>query len=609
MWKYQRHFRAAAKYFAERVFKSLDQLFDPQLFLVGILTDHSLERFPTRVEPENDFWIDAERFNGVLWEAEGLISAYPEIGKLQAHPLAQERQDKALFYRSIRDAIKKALESESTAGSHLRYSVSLPARLDGYLVCTVLGLQNQVIAEYYELKRPLVPVHKYRDAEVAVSLVDATANEFLERLREELQKPDPGLGELGIDPEDMIRAAGRALCRNTVARIDRGRIEGMHDLFNACSTISSLGYEKSVAAGRMVLCRKDHPSLLPQITLLKPEKLSRYRGARKLFQLASGYLCLHSDSEELFGLVSLQDYDESQEDLFEMQVLGHQHWELNHAGKTLMKVRYGVPSLPRLSFDEAKLRSDLARIFRAITSDDISRLVKLIRAAEDASHGALLIIDENSSAEAHRLRKQGMSVHACLLTPDLLRHLITIDGAILLSPDGMCHGFGTILDGMATESGDPSRGARYNSALRFVESAWPCLAVVVSEDGGIDFIPNLPPAVRRSAIDKAIAEIKELKGVSPISRARYDSVLDFLDERRFYLRKEDCDTINSVIESVEATLRKQERAEVWIIRQKFVPNPHLDERLFYQDESQEESAHRYQAEDAVEGQNSGRDGR
>ena len=584
IWKYQHHFRAASKYFAERVFKALDQLFEPQLFLVGILADHSAERFAAGVEPERDFWIDAERFNGVLALAQSLVPTYPETGMSQSHLLAQQRHDKALFYRSIRDAIKKTIESESAASASLRYFVSPPTRLEHYLVCTVLGLQDNVISGYYELKRSVVPVHKHRDAEVAVSLIDAAANEFLERLRQELQKPDPGLGELGIDPEDVIRAAGRSLCRNTVVRIDRGRIEGMHDLFNACSTISSLGYEKSVASGRMILCRKDHPSLMPQISLLKPEKLSRYRAARKLFQLASGYLSLHSDSEEVFGLVSLRDYDEFQEDLFEMHVHGHQHWELNHAGKTLMKVRYGVPSLPRLSFDEAKLRSDLARIFRSITRDDISRLVNLIRAAEESAHGALLIIDENSAAEANRLRKQGMSVDACLLTPDLLRHLITIDGAILLSPDGMCHGFGTILDGMATESGDPSRGARYNSALRYVESAWPCLAVVVSEDGGIDFIPNLPPAVRRSAIDRAIAEIEEFRGVDRISRARYDSVLDFLDERRFYLRKEDCDSINSVIEFVEAALRKQEGAEVWIIRQKFVPNPDLNEELFYQHE-------------------------
>ena len=239
-----------------------------------------------------------------------------------------------------------------------------------------------------------------------MSLIDAAAKEFLERLRQELLKPDPGLGELEIDPEDIICLAGRSLCRDTVARIDQRRIEGMHDLFNACSTISSLGYEKSVASGRMILCRRDHLSLNPRISLIKPEKLSRYRAARKLFQLASGDLSLHSDSEEVFGLVSLRDYDETQEDLFEMQVLGHQHWELNHAGKTLMKVGYGIPSLPRLSFHEAKLRSDLARIFRSINPDDTSRLVTLIRAAEEVSHGALLIISENAAAEAHRLRKR-----------------------------------------------------------------------------------------------------------------------------------------------------------------------------------------------------------
>jgi hypothetical protein len=148
----------------------------------------------------------------------------------------------------------------------------------------------------------------------------------------------------------------------------------------------------------------------------------------------------------------------------------------------------------------------------------------------------------------------------------------------------MCHGFGTILDGMASESGDPSRGARFNSALRYVEAAWPCLAVVVSQDSGIDFIPNLRPAVRRSAIDKAIAEIKVLKSASLISRDRYNAALDYLDEHRFYLRREDCDTINSVVEFVEAALRKQDRAELWIIRQRFVPNSHLDEELYYQKE-------------------------
>jgi hypothetical protein len=312
--------------------------------------------------------------------------------------------------------------------------------------------------------------------------------------------------------------------------------------------------------------------------------LSRYKAARKLFQLASGGLSLHSDSEQVYGLVSLREYDEIQEDLFEMRVLGNHHWELNHAGKVLMRVRYGVPYLPRLSFDEGKLRRDFIRIFKSITADDIDRLVMLIRAAEEASHGALLIINENAAEESHRLRKQGSPIVACVLTPDLLRPLTTIDGAILLSPDGRCHGIGTILDGNATENGDPSRGARFNSALRYAESHWPCMAVVVSEDGGIDLIPDLPPAVRRSAIDRAIADIIQFAGAAPISRARYNSTLDFLDRHRFYLRKADCDTLNSLVASIEEALQQQDQSQVRIVRQEFVPDFQLAEDLFYETE-------------------------
>lgn len=56
---------------------------------------------------------------------------------------------------------------------------------------------------------------------VAVSLIDATVAEFLERMRQELLKPDPGLALLDTDAEDLIRAAGRSLCRDTVWKIDQ----------------------------------------------------------------------------------------------------------------------------------------------------------------------------------------------------------------------------------------------------------------------------------------------------------------------------------------------------------------------------------------------------
>jgi DNA integrity scanning protein DisA with diadenylate cyclase activity len=77
------------------------------------------------------------------------------------------------------------------------------------------------------------------------------------------------------------------------------------------------------------------------------------------------------------------------------------------------------------------------------------------------------------------------------MTPSVLRLVTNIDGAVLIDPRGTCFAIGAILDGLATERGDSSRGSRYNSALRYVETArYPTLAIVVSEDGYIDLLQS-----------------------------------------------------------------------------------------------------------------------
>jgi DNA integrity scanning protein DisA with diadenylate cyclase activity len=72
---------------------------------------------------------------------------------------------------------------------------------------------------------------------------------------------------------------------------------------------------------------------------------------------------------------------------------------------------------------------------------------------------------------------------------DTLLSISSIDGAVLIGPDTTCYAIGAILDGRAHGTGDPARGARYNSALRYVlSSEAPCLAVCVSEDGRVDLL-------------------------------------------------------------------------------------------------------------------------
>jgi DNA integrity scanning protein DisA with diadenylate cyclase activity len=72
--------------------------------------------------------------------------------------------------------------------------------------------------------------------------------------------------------------------------------------------------------------------------------------------------------------------------------------------------------------------------------------------------------------------------------------ITAIDGAVLIDPTTTCYAIGVILDGLASNKGTPSRGARYNSAIRYVETCkYPCLAIIVSEDGSIDLVPDLMP--------------------------------------------------------------------------------------------------------------------
>jgi hypothetical protein len=291
---------------------------------------------------------------------------------------------------------------------------------------------------------------------------------------------------------------------------------------------------------------------------------------------------LHSNSEEIFGLATLEAYESDKEDVFTIRVLGHHHWELSHAGHALMRVHYGLPSLPRPSFDEQKLRLDLPRLFKGIAPAEIDTLVSLVREAEKESHGTMLVITEKAENETKRLSTQGIAIHPCPLTPELLQHFTPIDGAVILSPQGICHSIGTILDGKATDKGEPGRGARYNSAVRYVETIdAPCLAVVVSEDGGIDFIPNLKPAIRRSRIDQTISALEARAHAKTINRKEYVSLMDWLEEHRFYLRQEDCSILNTIGPQLEDRFNSESKSSVRLIRKTFVPHPEMDEALYY----------------------------
>lgn len=591
MWGYQDMYRIHVQVSAEYALKRLDEELSPEVFLVGLLQEERENRYLACAEPESEHWIESEAFNGAAEMAASIRESYPEAQMFQSHPVAQQRQDDELYRRSIRDAFLQIIENHSAKPEGRSFFASVPDMVEGYLVSAVLSVRTDVLNSRHRLTSGEVSLHPYRKMPVSRSLIDAAIYELLTQAAEGLLMPDPGLRTKDREAEETIRSAGRRLAMDTAFRVNQHGIEGVHGFYDACDKISSLKYEQVEGRGRLLLAPKDQKGIRTQIGFKDSVVLWSHRRVRKLLELTSQGGLLHTDSEGVFGLAEEDIPADAEETVFEVVFLGHHHWELRHAGELLMGVRFSQPYLPKLVGYESKLRQDLPRIFAGISADAMKLLVSLVRQAERERHGTLVVISAEAAAEAARLKNQATPIEPCVLTPELLGHLTGIDGAVLVDTDGFCHAIGVILDGQATSKGDPGRGARFNSAIRYVESARDrgisTMAMVVSEDGGVDVIPNPRPMIKRSLVSNTVEEIEQIVRAAKIPRHRYNDLYDWLMKHHFYLLSDDCERVNLAVQEIERRLQEDFPSAIWAIRHKFEPVPEMQPSFYYEPEDQE----------------------
>ncbi len=241
----------------------------------------------------------------------------------------------------------------------------------------------------------------------------------------------------------------------------------------------------------MLIARRHHPAIVPTLTLETPIALRDHRSIRKLLELSENNTALISDATNVFGLGHLVAETHPQfESLFTVHFTKHYSWELTHAEHVMMKVVSNAPRLPQGRIDAENFAHAVRQQWPDLEDTGIAYLWRLTQEAGTQTNGTILVISEGAAQEAQRLTRQCFRVVPRVMTPAVLRLVTNIDGAVLIDHSGTCHAIGAILDGLATAKGDSSRGSRYNSALRYVESSqYPVLAVVVSEDGLIDLLP------------------------------------------------------------------------------------------------------------------------
>jgi len=118
------------------------------------------------------------------------------------------------------------------------------------------------------------------------------------------------------------------------------------------------------------------------------------------------------------------------------------------------------------------------------------RLVKkIVYHAGEEKFGCTIVIDPNERPLA--ISGQILDRPVSLEDPDYLDlacSLAKVDGALHIGSDLRLHAFGCLLDGHAVPGENLSRGARFNSALRFTTERDEVIVVVVSSDRPVSII-------------------------------------------------------------------------------------------------------------------------
>jgi len=542
MWGYQEHFRI---HFEQLMVAALGELgvhdVDVKCFLVGTRMPNADVPHDVCLEPEDGVW------------PLGLFAELPHSIQetIDSHPLQQmfygdERSMNEKPENIRRDATRLAVQAALVNydnDNKVRSFAGRPAPVEGYYVVPILQLHCNIFERFPPLREPVCDDFFTSQP----SLIHATVMQVLQEAYDELLRPAPGgrVSGRSASPSEIVRrAAADFLCTPVIAIGDKKY--GSHNLFERFNLISSLMYEGTKGTGTLLLGNPDGGEIDVALAFAEPVPFRESRWSRKVLQMASGQTDLIADSESILGLGNISEGTDAwaSQKVFEIEFHDHYQWSLSCGSQVLLVSQYGAPSLPHESFSRHQLIDTYERLFPR-AAKEIATFIALFDVAVAQRHGSMLVVASDAREEAERLREQGTKVIPVKLSPELYRSASKVDGTIIIDPYCICYAIGVILDGPARPECTPSRGARYNSGIRYIgASSTPRLAVVVSDDRTVDVIPVLRPRIRRSAIEK---HIERLEGAT---RDDYHPAIGWLDRHRFYLDQLHCDRINAELKRI-----------------------------------------------------------
>lgn len=485
IWTIQKRNLHDILFMSKELFSVLDDQMNPEAFLLGFkLDDNGISKGVNLEQKDQKF--DVESFNNLA----NLLSEFQKNTSCQKTLLKPPHfySQKYLFevYKHLSDSI---LEVFKTNDKERNYYVAVPAITENYLIFTVLSLQTACVDKYYTLTKKMRG-HKY--FEVSRSFLESVITVFLNGCSSALFDSKRRLGTMLPSGPEILRLAGLRFM-HAIAAAGEDDV-AFYGLYNACNKIASMKYEGANSIGKMIVAPRNHKNIKYTLKLKKPIEIWQTRRTRKFLEISNEHTSIISDSSYIYGLGEITgNYNHREESIFTISFLGHHKWEVQHDRNALMVVEYNVPSLPKERIEKNVFEAFVSTQFNGIESAQIQYLWEIVTEATNQEHGTMIVVSKNAKSEAERLGNQCFTMYPMRLSLKIVQSVTSIDGAVLIDTDSVCHAIGVILDGIATPEGNSARGSRYNSALRYYEyykDKHELAMIVISEDGMINLIPN-----------------------------------------------------------------------------------------------------------------------
>ncbi len=493
MWRWQHVFQDIVEHLIKSILQILELPTESNIFVIGIPTTNEIDQL--FFQPEDCEFV-ANDFQQVFDLAKDNFDHDPEqFFFMGAAHLNQAHKD-SLYPKALRQAVQSILKQHDLKQERVSFC-SFPIEKNEHWVMTVIQINQQDFDRQYRLSQEIHeihPMHKYR---IDRCFLEAVIYRVLEESELELQRASAGNTSSLANPERVIEDAASSLLRSIKVHVNQWN---KIDLLSFANAIAAERYEGTISKGRLIICH-NHSDIIVKVRLKVPIEIYNYRGIRKLLEISGTQMALLCDGESVWGFGTPSDtYQPSLENLFEIRFVEHHTWELVHAENIMLRVKYRQPRLPRPRFEREIFHAQVHQLFQVnLTTANI--LVEAVEAAVEQRHGTMLVITTEAAGETQRLASQSTPIEPVMISREIISHVSSVDGAILISPDGIVHSFGVILDGKASENGNSTRGARFNSAIRYVDGERSrqvnCLALIVSEDGYVDLYSTLRQQISR----------------------------------------------------------------------------------------------------------------